>query len=208
MIVHLHLKLISILAFLTVTNLSYADTSNKHGFFVEPSVTLETSSSSINYPSPLSDSTGKAEGFGLGLRAGFHASEIFFVGLDARYAFPQYEDSSTHYKAPAVSTNWGPVVGFQMPNIGLRTWATYVAGGDLDPERSGNFDVKFSNPKGLRVGAGFRISIVSLNLEYQELKYDGATLEELGPITIGTAFDSVELKNKSWIASVSFPLEL
>jgi hypothetical protein len=50
--------------------------------------------------------------------------------------------------------------------------------------------------------------VVSLNLEYQDIKYDKATLEEFGPFSSGTSFGSVNLTDKSWIASVSFPIAL
>jgi hypothetical protein len=95
-----------------------------------------------------------------------------------------------------------------MPEIGLRVWATAILGGELDPEKSGSFDVSFKKAKGFRVGTGFRLSIVSLNLEYQQLKYDETILEELGPFSSNSALSNVTLENKTWIASVSFPLEL
>ena len=178
------------------------------GLFVEPAVTYETSSSSVNYPSPLSDSSGDLKGFGLGARLGFHFFEAFFIGLDGRYAMPKFTDSSTNYSATATGYNWGPVVGMQMPIVGLRIWASSVLGGELDPEKSGSYDVKFTEAKGYRVGAGFRIASISLNLEYQDLKYGSSILQEAGPFTVGTSFSNVNLNNKSWLASVSFPIEL
>jgi hypothetical protein len=48
----------------------------------------------------------------------------------------------------------------------------------------------------------------SLGLEYEELKYGSASLEQLGPFTLGSSFESVKMTQKSWIASVSFPIEL
>ena len=182
--------------------------SGHSGLFVEPALTYETSNSSINYPSPLSDSTGHVDGFGLGVRLGFHIEEVLFLGVDGRYGMQQFKDSSTNYDAASVSTNWGPVIGVQMPNVGLRVWGTYIGGGELNPEKSGSYDAKFSKGTGYRVGAGFRISALSLNLEYQDMKYGQTTLEQLGSFTPGTNFDSVNLSNKSWVASVSFPLEL
>lgn len=175
------------------------------GLFVEPAVTYEHGDSTVNYPSPFSNSTGTVDGFGLGARIGFHLNEAFFLGFDGRYSMPQFKDSSVHYDAKSVATNWGPVVGFQMPGLGLRLWGSYIMGGELNPEKSGIFDVNFKEATGYRVGAGFRVTVVSLNVEYQQLKYGKANLEDAGPFT-GT-FNGVDLENKTWIASVSFPLE-
>lgn len=179
---------------------------SKGGLFVEPAITYEKSESSVNWPSPLSDSTGTADGLGIGARFGFHLNEAFFIGADARYSMPRFK-SSANYEADSTATNYGAVVGFQMPNVGLRIWGTYVLGGELDPKADGNFDVKFEKATGYRVGAGFRVQSVSLNLEYQDLKYGNSVLQKFGPLSGAATFDDVNLKNKSWIASVSFPLE-
>jgi len=178
------------------------------GLFVEPAITYELGDGSVNYPSPLSNSSGTVKGFGLGARLGFHLNEAFFVGLDARYAMPYFKDSSVNYSANSVATNWGPVIGMQMPNIGMRLWASYILGGEMNPEKSGSFDVKFLNATGYRIGAGFRIASLSLNIEYQQLKYGTSRLEQIGPFTGGTQFDNVNLNNNAWLASVSFPLAL
>lgn len=115
----------------------------KSGLMIEPSISYEIGDTSIGYPAPFSNSTGTASGFGLGARLGFHFEEAFFLGLDARYSFPQYKDSSVNYDSAASSVNVGPVIGMQMPNMGLRVWGALVLGGDLDPAGS-NFDVTFS----------------------------------------------------------------
>jgi len=120
----------------------------KSGLMIEPSVSYELGNTSIGYPAPFSNSTGTASGFGLGARLGFHFEEAFFLGLDARYSFPQYKDSSVNYDSVASSANVGPVIGMQMPNIGLRVWGALVLGGDLDPAGS-NFDVNFQNSNSL-----------------------------------------------------------
>jgi len=123
---------------------------------------------------------------------------------------PQFKDSSVNYDARAVSTNYGPVVGVQMPIVGLRLWGSYILGGDLNPEESEGFDVRFRDASGYRVGAGFRLAAVSLNLEYQEQKYGQSNLEQVGTFSFapGSTIDSVELESKTWLASLSFPLEL
>lgn len=178
------------------------------GLFVEPAITYELGDTTVNYPSPLSNSTGRADGLGIGARLGFHIGEAFFVGADGRYSMPGFKDSSVSYDAKSVSTLLGPVVGFQMPDVGLRVWGTYLMWGELNPEASGNFDVKFTKPSGFRVGAGFRVQSFSINAEYQQVKYAESVLEQFGPFTPGSTFDSVNLENKSWIISASFPIEL
>jgi hypothetical protein len=178
------------------------------GLFIEPMATLEVGSTSIHYPSPLSDSSGSATGFGLGGRLGFHFIDVLFAGLDARYAMPTFKDSSTNYQSSAVGTNWGPVVGVQVPILGLRAWASYIWGGDLNPESSGGYDVKFSEASGYRIGAGWKFLLVSLNLEYQSLVYGKTTLEQVGPFSANTSFDNVQLTDRAWIASVSIPIGL
>lgn len=193
---------------ITTLNLNAAILGSDMGLFLEPSVTYENGNTSINYPSPVSSSSGTSNGFGLGARVGIHLYESFFLGLDGRYSMPQYKDSSVGYNSKSVSTNWAPVIGMQTPIVGLRVWGSYIFAGELNPEKSGDFDVKFDSAQGYRVGAGFRLAIVSLNLEYQNLKYDETTIEQIGPFASNTSLNGVELENKSWIVSVSFPLEL
>ncbi len=186
---------------------SFGLAESKGGLFVEPTVTYEKGETDVNYPSPLNNSTGTSDGIGIGARLGFHLSEAFFLGADARYSMPKFKDSSVDYDAEAISTNYGPVIGFQMPDMGIRIWGTYVMGGELNPKADGNFDVKFEDAKGYRVGAGFRVQSFSLNVEYQDLEYGNATLEKFGPFGSSNAFDNVNLNNKSWILSASFPME-
>ena len=177
------------------------------GFYVEPGITYEMGEHTVDWPL-LSDSTGKTQGLGLLLRGGFHINETFFAGLDGRYSVPTFKDSSVNYDANSKSMNYGPFVGVQMPDYGLRLWGTYVMGGYLDPEASGSLDVKVEEPKGLRVGAGYHIQSFSVNLEYEDLTYGKSILEQAGSFTPGTTFDSVTLKNKTWILSATFPIEL
>lgn len=190
-----------------LTSVANAEESSA-GLFVEPAVTYEQTDTSVNYPAPFTNSTGKADGFGLGARIGFHMNEVFFLALDVRYAIPQFKDSSVDYNTKAISTNWGPVVGIQMPNIGMRVWGSYILGGELDPESTGSVDFKYQDANGYRVGTGLRLASISLNLEYQQLKYGKATLEQIGSFSPGTVFNNVNLESKAWILSVSFPMAL
>ncbi len=118
------------------------------GVFVEPMVLFESTETSINYPTPFSNSTGRVDGFGLGARFGIHLVESVYLALDARYSMPQFKDSSVQYDAKAISTNWGPVLGVQMPVAGLRIWGSSILGGGLNPEKSGGLDVDFQNASG------------------------------------------------------------
>lgn len=206
---HFSLWHLVVISFSLLTCLNAMARGSAHsGLFVEPMLTYESVDTSINYPSPLSDSSGENTGFGVGARVGFHISEVIFAGLDGRYSMTTFKDSSTNYNATAKSYNLGPVVGVQMPIVGLRVWGTYILTGELEPEKSGSYDVKFSQPQGYRIGAGFHLVAVSLNLEYQNMKYTNTTLQQLGSFSPGTDFGSVSNKADGWIASVSFPLEL
>jgi hypothetical protein len=183
---------------------TYANTNL--GLLIEPSINLERSDTSVNYPNPLSKSTGLTQGFGLGARVAFQFKEVVFLGLDGRYSRTNYLDSSIHYDANATSYNWGPVIGMQMPLVGLRIWGSYIVGSEMNPERSGELNINFNQGTGYRVGAGVKFLMVSFNLELQQINYRNTNLESVGPFETNTNFSSVSLINNSWIASISFPL--
>lgn len=187
---------------------AYAE-ENKGGLFVEPMITYEKGEGEIDYPSPINSSSNDIDGFGVGARIGFHIYESVFIGADGRYSMPNFKDSSLNQDVKAKSFNYGPVIGFQTPtDIGLRVWGGYVMGGQLDPEKDQNVDAKFKDAKGYRVGAGIKLGIASLNLEYQDLKYGETEIEEVGVFTPGSNFNDIELKNQSWVLSVSFPIAI
>ncbi|WII71599.1 outer membrane beta-barrel protein [Bdellovibrio sp. 22V] len=175
------------------------------GFYIEPGITYERGDNELDWPAPLSSSTGNQTGFGLNLKLGIHVNDVFFMGLDGSYSKPDFDNSATNYDAEAVSTTYGAILGAQMPGIGLRIWGGYIFGGDLDPDKSGDVDLKFTGAHGPKVGLGFRIFFVSLNVEYMDLQYNESELQEAGPVT-GT-FDE-DLKNKVGLISVSIPLTL
>lgn len=196
----------STLSFLTLST-AYAE--NKGGLFVEPILTYERGDGDVDFPSPINSSESDIDGFGVGARLGFHIFESVFIGADGRYSMPQFKDSSLDQKADAKAWNYGPVVGIQMPTtIGLRVWGGYIMDGVLDPEKDKNVDQKFSDASGYRVGAGIKLGIASLNLEYQDLKYDKTDIDEVGVFTPGYSTNNIELKNQSWILSVSFPISI
>lgn len=177
------------------------------GFFLEPMITYQDLKADIEYPNTfLSDSSGKIKGAGLGLRFGGHIIDTFFLAADIRYSEPTYEDSN--FSANAKATNYGLTLGMQMPIAGLRIWATYVADGMLDPKEDRGVDLKFTQAQGHRLGAGLHIAMFSVNLEYQNLKYDSTELEKIGSFANVNAQDNISLTESGLVASVSFPISL
>lgn len=184
-----------------------ADAKADGGLFIEPMITYQDLKANIEYPNTfLDDSSGKIKGAGLGLRAGGHVLDTMFLAADVRYAQPKYEDSN--FASDAKAMNYGLVLGVQMPIAGLRLWGTYIADGNLDPKEDNNVDLKFTKAKGSRFGVGFHVAVVSVNLEYQDIKYGSTELEKLGPFSNINAQDDIELTEKGLVASVSFPMSL
>lgn len=171
------------------------------GLLLEPGVFYEKGDSDVQWPSPLSSSTGTTKGAGVDLKLGLHFDSVVFIALDGSYSKVKFENSAINYSADANSSFYSAVVGGQFPLFGLRLWGGYVFGGALDPEKDGVNDVKFDDPKGFKVGIGIKILIVSLNVEYLDVKYDKSQIEQ----PVAADFDS-KLHNKVGLVSVSFPL--
>jgi hypothetical protein len=184
--------------------LEMRETLKEAGAFIEPAVTYETSSSRIN--TPVGGSSGEVAGYGVALRAGAHASESIFVGVDGRYSFPQVSDGRTGLDGDAEAWNWGPILGVQMPIVGLRLWGSYVANGEIDPDRGLVADIKFKDGEGYRVGAGFKVYNVSVNLEYQNIDYGTSVIEQGSSFLPSAQTTSANYENESYLASVSFPM--
>ena len=49
---------------------------------------------------------------------------------------------------------------------------------------------------------------LSFNLEFQDIVYDKTKLEQAGPFSNPGTFSDVELENKGYVFSVSFPYTL
>ena len=177
------------------------------GLFVEPGVTYESLDTNINWSAPFSDSTGSSKGLGVSARLGLHVGEIVFLALDARYAKPTFSDSATDASNSATSFNYGPVVGIQTPVVGLRVWGQYVLDGSYDPEKTSFMDYKFDQGSGYRVGVGMHVAVVSINLEYQDLKYK-TSIQEFLSTPVNTSLDKADLSSKGFILGVSFPIEM
>ncbi|WP_413942772.1 outer membrane beta-barrel protein [Bdellovibrio sp. HCB-162] len=175
------------------------------GFYIEPGITYEKGDNKLEWPAPLGDSTGNTRGLGVDLKLGMHVESSFFIALEGAYSKPHFEQSATNYDADAKSTLYGAVIGAQMPVVGLRIWAGYIFGGELDPDESGGVDVKFKDARGPKVGLGFKILMLSLNVEYMDLEYNDSVLEKPG--SVAGSLDN-KLKNKLGLVSVSIPLTL
>ena len=180
---------------------------NPTGLFVEPMVTYEVGEARIGYPAPFSKSTGDTDGFGIGGRLGFHVWESLFVGVDARYAKLNVDNSTPKYSSDTTSYNYGPVVGLQLPTLfALRVWGGYVMDGEIDFERDNDVDLKLKDGEGYRVGVGVKLALVSLNLEYQDIDYDTVNFADAGIFSGATTGQKAD--NQSYVFSVSFPFSL
>lgn len=185
--------------------LAFADA----GPFFEPLVTYEKLDTKVNYPAPFNDSKGESDGYGIGARIGVHLYESLFLGLDGRYAQTEYNANSGDYVADTNQYNYGPVLGVQLPTpISLRVWGGYIVDGEFDPGRANDTDLRFEDASGYRVGAGLGIAMLSLNLEYQKIKYDKAILESAGPFDPNERFDDVSMDADGYLLSISFPVSL
>jgi hypothetical protein len=171
------------------------------GFYFEPAVFYESGDSTIEWPSPLNESTGSTKGLGVDLKLGAHfAGGMFFVALDGTYSKPEFENSANNYKADATSSTYGAILGVQTPLLGLRAWAGYVFGGTLDPEENNSIDVKFEEATGAKFGVGIKIFLVAINVEYMDLTYGKGTIEAAS--VTGNLDD---YKNKVTMVNVSIP---
>lgn len=180
---------------------------NQGGLFIEPMLTYEKGEADVDLPSPFGSSHSTIDGFGLGARLGFHVLESVFIGLDGRYSKPDYKNNDTDINSEASAYNYGPVVGIQMPTpLGIRVWAGYIAGGQMDVDKDQGVDFKFKDASGYRVGGGIKLAMVSLNLEYQQITYNETELSDAGIFSGSTS--NVDQTNNSYIFSVSCPISL
>jgi opacity protein-like surface antigen len=181
------------------------------GFFLEPGVTYELGKTKTNFhdwsSGVLNDSTGEANGLGVVARVGMHINDMFFVALDGRYSMPTFKDSTNNLSSEAEMYSLAPVVGVQMPNIGARFWAGYIAASQLNPKEAGSYDFKFKDGTGFLIGGGFHVAAVSINLEYKNTKFASTDFERL-PLGFTATDTSVKAEDQAWVASVTFPIAL
>lgn len=174
------------------------------GLFVEPALTYESGDNNIVWTGTTS-STGTTKGAGFDLKLGGHVADILFLALDGSYSKPTFTNSSVDYSAAADESLFGVVLGAQMPIVGLRLWGGYIFDGTLDPAASNGYDAKFSRAQGYKLGAGFRVLLVSLNIEYSDVKFNSEF--QTAPLGFTGAFDQ-KLQNKSTVVSVSMPFTI
>jgi len=200
-----------VLAFmLMLVSFSSAYALDKGGMFFEPMLTYETTDTgNVNFPAPTGSSDTTLKGWGTGARFGFHVLDIIFLGADGRYSIPKFKDSTLGQDTDSKSWNASALAGVQMPWIvGLRAWGNWIFAGEVDPDNSRNVDEKFKSANGWRLGVGMKVAVVSLNVEYQDIKYDKTDITSVGVFNTGFSSDSTELHNKAWVFSVSFPFGL
>jgi hypothetical protein len=181
------------------------------GLFVEPMLITsqeDTTIKSSQLPLLQDDTSGRQNGYGVGLRFGGHLSEIFMAGVDARYSKSQLKDSF-YQTADTNVYDVAPFLGVQTPYFGVRLLAGYVLAGENDPA-SGvqGLDLKFKEANGWRVGAGVYIASVSLNVEYQDLTYNSTEIQNYGVINRSGGTSKVDASNRGYSLSLSFPVEL
>jgi hypothetical protein len=193
----------------SLTGFSHSALASVAGLFIEPGMTFEGSDGSANFSLPIGSTAVGLKAFGVMARVGFHINEIVFVAADGRYSRGSFKlNGNGGYESTTHSHNWGITAGAQMPIAGARLWASYIAGGMIDPNPSNQLDVKFSGATGWRIGVGFHILSISLNFEYQKMGYGNLEVQQFGPFTNATVFDGTELTNKSYIMSITFPVEI
>lgn len=193
------------------SGLSFAQdgTDNAGGLFVEPMLTWERGRGDVNFPSPINSADTEMDGFGVGARFGGHVYETVFLAVDGRYSMPTFKDNKLKQDADAKAWNIGPVVGMQMPTpFGLRVWGGWIVAGGVDVDKSQNVKEEFKSGAGYRVGAGVKLAMVSVNVEYQKIKYDNTVIEEVGVFTPNTQRGDIELTNEAMVLSVSFPIAI
>lgn len=173
------------------------------GFFFEPSVIYENLGHKLKYNGP-SESKEQINGPGIGLRLGGHVHDVFFLAADARFSQPNYKSDQLGDDSKADSYNLAATVGLQTPVAGLRVWGSYILAGELDPKAILGTDIKLTGMTGYRVGVGFYVAVVSVNLEYQNANYNNLTVQNQGllPSPVITRSGNSD----GYIASVSFPI--
>lgn len=195
------------------TTSEYADTNekpriSKGGFYIEPMLSAIREDSTLNSTGLGGNTTGTTEGYGVGLRLGGHVSEVLLLGVDGRYSKMKQTDNF-YDKNSANVFNVAPVIGLQTPLWGIRVLAGYVLLGENSPDANANgVKLRFSEPRGWRLGAGLHAGPVGINLEYQDLKYNKADLLASGNIAASANVGNIDESTKGYALSLSFPVEL
>lgn len=177
------------------------------GLFLEPSLNYEQGKGKIDFKS-IAQPSGDLKGWGLGLRFGGHVSDMLFLALDGSYSQPKFTDENGNFDYDLKSWLLGVTLGAQTPVVGLRVWGSYLPLGEitLDGRGSNDTNIVYKKPQIWKVGAGFRVYMVSLNLEYMTGEYHTLEVKNAGTLLSGDYNGNAN--RNSWLASVSFPLAL
>ncbi len=180
------------------------------GLFVEPMLIYSKNEASIKtsqLPLLTGDSSGTINDAAIGARLGFHVADIFILAADGRYGKSRFQDS-LYSTADGSNYNYGVTAGVQTPLAGIQLFGTYILGGVFDPAAgANNIDMKFTDARGYRVGAGLHILAVSVNLDYQDLTYNNSTIESFGNFTVNQS-SKVDATQRGYAVSLGFPIEL
>ena len=194
----------------TTTTTEEKERVGRGGFFLEPLIFASQEDQTIK-SAQLSAAAGNSDistrGYGAGLRIGGHISEVFLLGLDARYARVDAGDS--YYRSEDANVyNLAPFIGAQTPFFGIRVLAGYVAVGENNPGSSTRgVNLKFKEAAGWRFGAGVHVGAVGINLEYQDLTYNKTEIESFGQVAINND-TNIDMQSRGYALSVSFPISL
>jgi hypothetical protein len=182
---------------------------SKGGLYIEPMLSAIREDSSINSAAfGVANSTGTTEGYGVGLRLGGHVSEILFLGVDGRYA-KMTQNDAFYDKTASDVYNVAPMIGLQTPVWGIRILAGYVLLGENNPGANNQgVNLKFSEARGWRLGAGLHAGPVGINLEYQNLSYNNTEIQSVGNVATSGSLSGVNETTKGYALSLSFPVEL
>ncbi len=185
---------------------AYSQTSDG-GLFLEPSVTYEHGTGKIDFRS-IAQPDGDLKGLGLGLRFGGHFNDIVFLALDTAYSEPQFTDQNGDFDYDLKSWLAGITLGAQTPFAGVRVWGSYIPFGEvkLDGRGANDSNIKYKDPKLYKLGAGLRVAMVSVNLEYLDGEYTTMEVMNAGSLLSGDYRGNAD--RESWILSVSFPFSL
>jgi hypothetical protein len=187
-----------------------SETSLNGHLLLEPMLIGNSENFSVrSAPLPVAESntSGSTLGYGLGLRAGVHVLDSFFVGFDGRYAYEElnnffYQDTT------ATAYSFGPMIGGELPYYGIRLTATYIMLGEFKPTLDAyGLNMKFTDPLGWRIGAGIRIATVSVNLEYQDLTYEKTRVISWGALPPTSAVGT-QAESGGYVLSLSYPFTL
>lgn len=194
----------------TTTTTEEKERIGRGGFFLEPLLFASQEDQTIKsaqLSAAAGNSSTSSRGYGAGLRIGGHLSEVFLLGLDARYARVDAGDS--YYRSEDANVyNLAPFIGAQTPLFGIRILAGYVAVGENNPGSSTQgLDLKFKEAAGWRLGAGVHVGAVGINLEYQDLTYNKTEIESFGQVATNND-TNIDMQSKGYALSVSFPIEL